>query len=283
MMSETHSDSSSRGGEPETMSRGALDEVSQIEVEMEARKSLLARYRRHARIVGSVVIAVAGGALIVSVFCPSVIAFFYGWEAAADFMPAVQMARALGLGTVVVGGGVFLALLLLLDRAQSDLDLMDSRRRVVTALGPREGIPAPAVVSYFDRLVRINVENLAEYYAMVKSHTNNSFRLSAAAGGIGFLLILLGLGFGFFGRGPGEQATAYVATAAGIITEFIAGVFFFLYNRTVRELKEYHDSLLAVQDILLCFKIVEDIHDEKERGQVLGQMLGYLHCWTRGA
>jgi Cyanobacterial TRADD-N associated 2-Transmembrane domain len=43
---------------------------------------------------------------------------------------------------------------------------------------------------------------------------------------------------------------SYISTGAGVVTEFIAAVFFYLYNRTVRQMKEYHDSLLSVQNIL---------------------------------
>jgi hypothetical protein len=66
-----------------------------------------------------------------------------------------------------------------------------------------------------------------------------------------------------------------LATASGVIVEFISGVFFVLYNRTVRQLKEYHDSLLNVQNILLAFKVVEDSGDEN-RPDLLKHILGYL-------
>lgn len=60
--------------------------------------------------------------------------------------------------------------------------------------------------------------------------------------------------------------------------EFISGVFFYLYNRTVLQLKAYHDSLLDVQNVLLSFRCVEGagINDEAQRIEIIKQMLAYL-------
>ena len=41
-------------------------------------------------------------------------------------------------------------------------------------------------------------------------------------------------------------------------------------------MKEYHDSLLTVQNILLSFKLAEDTHDEGEKTKIVSQMLAYL-------
>jgi small-conductance mechanosensitive channel len=136
----------------------------------------------------------------------------------------------------------------------------------------REVAPPP---SYFDSLVEINVTNLAEYYVLVKAHTNNSFRASMIAGVIGFGFILSGLGIGLFG-GANTQTLAYVSAASGVAVEFISGIFFYLYNKTVRQLKEYHDSLISVQNILLSFKIVEDTKDDTQKAHMVNQMLAYI-------
>ena len=138
---------------------------------------------------------------------------------------------------------------------RQELDEWNAKRRILSKL-PSE--------SYFDSLVNINVTNLGAYYGLVKAHTNNSFLVSIAAGLVGFLLIIIGLMFGFAGTGH-EQTLAYLSAGSGIVTEFISGVFFYLYNQTVRQLKEYHDSLLEVQNILLSFKIVESTQDQERR------------------
>lgn len=159
---------------------------------------------------------------------------------------------------------------------QAELDLLKARKRILYQLEPavdKSGELPP--VSYFDSLVRINVENLAEYYNLVKMHTDNSFRVSIVMSVVGFIFILVGLAVGFF-NASSIQTVSYISTGTGIVIEFIAGVFFYLYNKTVIRLKDYHDSLLAVQNILLSFKIVEDTRDEKEKAKMVSQMIVFL-------
>lgn len=127
---------------------------------------------------------------------------------------------------------------------------------------------------YFDKLVKINVENLSEYYLLVKEHTKQSFTLSVAVIGIGFILIAGGLGIGFFK--PELKDISYVSTASGTIISFIGGSVFWLYSRTVLQLKHYHDSLLDVQNILLAFKLVESTTDATERSNMTQKMIDFL-------
>ena len=155
--------------------------------------------------------------------------------------------------------------------AQTDIDVLNSRLRVLSLLSGNT--QQSQTSSYFDSLVRINVENLSTYYALVKVHTDKSFMVSIIVGIIGFVLIGIGLSVAF---ATNAQSIAYIGSASGIITEFIAAIFFYLYNRTVRQMKGYHDSLLVVQNILLSFKLVEDTKDESEKAKMVNQMLAYL-------
>lgn len=128
--------------------------------------------------------------------------------------------------------------------------------------------------SYFQNLVTINVTNLREYYFLVKTHTNSSFKTALGVGVAGFALVCVGLIGTYFGAK--SMTFQYVAVAAGTITEFIAGVFFYLYNKTVRQLKDYHDSLLDVQNVLLSLKLVESVEDAQLRAPMITQMLSFL-------
>lgn len=159
---------------------------------------------------------------------------------------------------------------------QTDIDLLNVRKRLLSpTLKLSQDNSAQASNSYFDKLVEINVVNLEKYYLLVRSHTEKSFMVSIAAGVIGFVLIAIGLVFGF-ANATNSQLASYIATGSGIIREFIAGVFFYLYNRTVRQMKGYHDSLITVQNILLSFKIVGDTKDENEKAKMVERMLAYL-------
>jgi hypothetical protein len=206
--------------------------------------------------------------------------------ASIRYVPAISLAvTAFALIGLFV---FFLANLSRRSSLQAELDQLLARQKTIQMLaeygvarksvaraGKKSSQEKVAPPSYFDSLVKINVDNLAEYYALVKTHTNNSFLISASTGVVGFVLILIGLLVGFV-NSANSQSISYISAGAGIVTEFIASIFFYLYNRTVRQMKDYHDSLLSVQNILLSFKIVGDTQDDVEKVKMVGQMLEYL-------
>lgn len=153
------------------------------------------------------------------------------------------------------------------DRIKEISGRKDELEKKFTPIKPKE-------TAYFEDLVDMNIKNLKEYYGLVKIHTEKSFQATRIAAITGFILIVFGLVVGFVS--PNSVRVADVSTASGVIIEFIAGVFFYLYNRTVRQLKEYHDSLLGVQNILLSFKIVGDLKKDEDRVNMLGIMLASL-------
>ena len=106
------------------------------------------------------------------------------------------------------------------QRLHQDIEVLRARKRAL-ANPQNPGVP----LSYFDRLVNINVSNLEAYYAMVKSHTNNSFLASVTVGCVGFVLIITSLFVGFSGL-DNANVIAYISAGSGVITEFISGVFF---------------------------------------------------------
>jgi hypothetical protein len=179
-----------------------------------------------------------------------------------------------GAGFVAaVSGFIWLAGLITTGINGTELDALYRRKNNLLQLSGFT--PKSPEASYFDQLVRINVDNLGEYYTLVKGQTNKSFIASLLIAAAGFVFIVAGLVAGFmnYASPQGTPDITYVGTAAGILTEFTAGVFFFLYSKTVRQLKEYHDGLLRVQNILLSFKIVEEIRDEHQRAQIIGSLL----------
>ncbi|OPA77843.1 hypothetical protein BVG16_13465 [Paenibacillus selenitireducens] len=74
----------------------------------------------------------------------------------------------------------------------------------------------------------------------------------------------------------GAKEITYVASAAGIVVEVVAGLMFYLYSKTILQLKDYHDSLLNVQNMLLSFKLFEDHKTDNDSSEILKQMIGYL-------
>lgn len=128
--------------------------------------------------------------------------------------------------------------------------------------------------SHFDSLVNINIENLAEYYRLVKTHTQKSFNASLMVALFGFALILLGLILAF--TYDEYEKLAYISTASGIVVEFISATFFYLYSKTVRQLKGYHDSLIDVQNMLLSFRLIDATEEKEHKVKLVEKMMDYL-------
>lgn len=127
---------------------------------------------------------------------------------------------------------------------------------------------------YFDDLVSINLRNLEEYYELVKNSNKKSFNASLLMSIFGILLISSGLIVSYFSIE--FKDISYVVTGSGVLVEAISGLMFYLYNKTVLQLKGYHDSLLNVQNILLCFKLIEDTDDKEARSTTMKQMIEFL-------
>ncbi|MET0623542.1 MAG: hypothetical protein ABW250_11225 [Pyrinomonadaceae bacterium] len=115
---------------------------------------------------------------------------------------------------------------------------------------------------FFTTLIRINFRYIDKYYLQTQVQADKSFYLSAAAAVVSLLLILAGVAMLFFASNDSNRVTAAtVTTAAGVLGEFIAAVFFYLYNRTVTEMSKYHQKLVLTQNISLALKMAEQLPD----------------------
>ena len=131
----------------------------------------------------------------------------------------------------------------------------------------------------FKELVGFNIQYLHAYNDLIKDHTQKSFLVSIVSGIFGFGLIVWGIWLGF----QDKNNLAYISTASGIIIEFIAVAVFNLYNKTIRELKDLHNSLLDVQNILLSFNIVQDLEGDTKAemlSQIIASLLGRRESLT---
>jgi hypothetical protein len=121
--------------------------------------------------------------------------------------------------------------------------------------------------NFFTNLVKINFKYIDKYYLQTQVQANKSFALTAAAACVSFLIIVAGILILFFD--PSRIQPGYVATVSGILGEFIAAVFFYLYNRTITKMGEYHEKLVLTQNIGLALRITEALPlPEKTSAQV---------------
>jgi hypothetical protein len=129
---------------------------------------------------------------------------------------------------------------------------------------------------YFDELVKINIDNLGTYYVMVKHHTDNSFKIASIVGIAGFLLIALGVILAYLK--PPTFSVALLSGISGVLVEAISGLQFSMYNKTIRQLKAYHDSLIHVQNMLLSYKLVGISASSEAKDGMINTIVGSLVC-----
>jgi hypothetical protein len=148
---------------------------------------------------------------------------------------------------------------------------IDSTQNKIDILSGFKNTKEP--LEYINELVEINVTRLDEYYNEVKRHTVYSFSFALIVGLVGFALIVVGIFLGYDGE---RLTTAYLAGISGILIEFISGVFFYLYNKTVKQLKLYHDNLIDLQNTLLSFQLIERVNKPSDKDAIISKIVDYL-------
>ncbi len=174
------------------------------------------------------------------------------------------------LATLIYFGQRIFSARATLASLKADKDLWTIKKRITWQFAAKLEKP-----SYFDSLVRINIENQAAFYVLVKWHTDKSFKVAMRVCVFGFFLVIVGLILTIINLST-PPIGSYITIACGVITEIIAGVFFYVYNRTTRQIRGFYDSLLTEQNILLSFKLMEDSKDENEKAKIVSQMLTNL-------
>ena len=95
---------------------------------------------------------------------------------------------------------------------------------------------------------------LASYYKAVLDQAKMSFRWALVAAGIGLMFFL---GAVFFLLTRESEAIATVGVISGALVEVIAGINFYLYNKTTAQLADFHYRLEQTQRYLLANSICE--------------------------
>jgi hypothetical protein len=116
--------------------------------------------------------------------------------------------------------------------------------------------------NFFTKLVQINFKYIDQYYLQTQEQADKSFRLASFASLVGLMIIVTGIIMIFLNK----TDPAYVTTGAGVLSEFIAAIFFYLYNRTILKMSQYHQKLVITQNISLALKITDEmLPDQKAK------------------
>lgn len=102
------------------------------------------------------------------------------------------------------------------------------------------------------------IKLLLEYYDLSLTQATKSFFWAVVASLIG-LLFFLGAIAALLFKGSGGTELAIFSTIGGVITQFIAGVNFTLYGKTLNQLNHYQSRLERTQRFLLANSLCENL------------------------
>lgn len=119
----------------------------------------------------------------------------------------------------------------------------------------RSTIQKTADDDIYESSVKMSYKYLDQYYLQTREQAGKGFLITLSVAIGGALIIGVGIIAMFFG----VVEPAYITTACGVITEFIASIFFYLYNKTVQSMGDYHNKLVLSQNIAIALKISESI------------------------
>ncbi len=115
---------------------------------------------------------------------------------------------------------------------------------------------------FFTKLVKINLKYLDQHNLQIKEQTDKGFYQITFVSAVSLFIIIAGIVMMFM-----EQTIpAYVTVSAGVLGEFVAAVFLFLYNRMLAAKGTYHQKIVIMQNIGLALKLAEEL-PEAERTQ----------------
>ena len=122
-----------------------------------------------------------------------------------------------------------------------------SKRTYEQKLESSEGI------NIYKYVLLINIAALEGYVAQARLQAQQSFNLSRIIAITGFIIvgvaIVLSTILTIFKNY--NLNAAYLAGISGVLIEFIAGVFFFLYSKTLGQINVFHDKLVEMQKTAL--------------------------------
>jgi hypothetical protein len=116
------------------------------------------------------------------------------------------------------------------------------------------------------------IELLARFYDLALSQAGRSFRWALIASMVGLAFFLMAIVFMLWQR-SGELAT--ITMIGGALIEFIAGVNFYLYGRTLTQLSLFQGRLEVTQRFLLANSLCESLGEawrDPTRARLINQL-----------
>jgi len=107
-----------------------------------------------------------------------------------------------------------------------------------------------------------NVAELREYYVINKQQATKSFSAALIISIAGFLLFAGGIAL-TYAMPTNANAVPY-STIGGVIVEVIAGLFFWLYSKAIKQINIFHTSLQSTEKFLTAIQLVDKMSPDKK-------------------
>lgn len=105
----------------------------------------------------------------------------------------------------------------------------------------------------FKDILLVNILTCDSYDTQTQLQARDSFNVSICIAIAGFILIAVGVVLGMVGKSGTEtdMPVAKLSAIAGLITEFISGIFFYLYHRALQQINMFREQLMTAQKLAL--------------------------------
>jgi hypothetical protein len=121
----------------------------------------------------------------------------------------------------------------------------------------------------------INNASVEKYVQQSRDQAESAFGLSKKVAIGGFALMAAGIVIGLISQFTDHAlTTAYLAGIGGVLTEFIAGVFFWMYNRTLQQINLFYEGMMTQQhEALAAIGRASESGREADKGRTLARMI----------
>ena len=124
-------------------------------------------------------------------------------------------------------------------------------------------------------IIRLNLNQITEYYTINKNQARRSFSFSASVILLGFITIIAAIIVTFV-REDKQIEISIISGISGILLQFIGGANFVLYNRTVEQSNRFYKQLTRIQDTMLAVELCKQIKDKDKNLELMDKLITNL-------
>ncbi len=111
--------------------------------------------------------------------------------------------------------------------------------------------------------IQLSLNQITEYYTINKSQARSSFTFSVFAIVVGLITLIGGIWIFYMKENPNVELTV-ITSISSVLIEFVGGAYFYLYNKSLKQLNFFYEKLVKMQDTMLAIQLTESLNSDKE-------------------